>query len=192
MIDRAIWGIVKDKVTDIQYRRLEALYGRNEEGKGVREVARAEGVDHAGLVRSRDGALARLAGDWRLWAFWLFGAPSVVTNPYVLEDDATTADKHYVANTGTRTPLRGPDDGVTDDPDARDQWGEVQLYPAGTSWSSDSDGGAPSEMEAYGDGWIAYHEEKSRNPYRKENLRAAWKSGYDDAGNVCPKIYETT
>jgi hypothetical protein len=189
MIDRAIWGIVKDKVTDTQYRRLEALYGRNEEGMGVREVARAEGVDHAGLVRSRDGALNRLRNDWRLWTFWLFGAPSVVTNPHVVEENAT-ADRHYVSNTGDRTPIYGPEDSVGDDPDARDQWGEVYLRPSGTQWSADGDGGAPSEMEAYGDGWIAYHEEKSRNPYRKENLRAAWQAGYTDAGNVCPETYE--
>jgi hypothetical protein len=185
MIDRTIWAIVRDKVTDIQYRRLEALYGRNEEAMGVREAARAEGVRLGVLQRSRDGALARLADDWRLWAFWLFGPSSVGVNPHVVDENAT-ADRHFVSNAGIRTPIYGPDDSVGDDPDARGQWGEVYLRPSGTQWSADGDGSAPSEMEAYGDGWIAHHEEKSKNPYRRDNLRAAWQAGYADAGTATP------
>lgn len=59
----------------------------------------------------------------------------------------------------------------------------LSLRPGEDGWESDRYNSRPSYLEAYGDGWIAFHENGSENenPYNAEDLHQAWRDGFQDA-----------
>jgi hypothetical protein len=165
-VERAIRGILREKLTETQYRRVALLYGFDGPEMGVREVARAEGRDKVAIQKSRDAMLRKLANDWRLWGLWLL-------------QDVRVPDSDRV------------EDGVWDAED--DIGGTVELRPSGTRWESDgyrSNPGQTSrhvpppslEMECEANGWLAYNEGLTlqQNPYAG-HLAERWATGWSEA-----------
>ena len=199
-MQRSIRLILADKLTEVQNRRMTLLFGLDGgPGMGVREAARAEGVRLFAVQKSAEGAVARLANDWRLWGYWLLQDDGVVDS-YGTEETPL----HLRARNGaTRTrPVKSPDDPrnqnlkqeiVQPDDDAawgdveageKDGFGAYELRRGDDAWESDAHNPAPSTTEAYGDGWIARNENvpESENPYNGEKLQRAWRDGWNDAG----------
>lgn len=169
-IPAAVWGIVQDRTTPIQYRRLRRLAELpGSLTDGMRQVGREEKVDHKNISRSVQLGLRRCEGDIRLWMFWLFGARPISRRPTSYwSDESTDAEREL-----------SPAD-LTDEESAGGWQGHVP-HANSAEWESDAYN-SPSPVERQADGYIAYHDgaKLRQNPYNGPHGEA-WATGWQMA-----------
>ena len=168
-VPRGVRAILMANLTDVQYRRLALLYGFDGPAMSQRAAAEVEGVAQPTVKESHDAALEKLRDNGYLWLLWLLTS----SNP--ISSDLGENGPH---------PSGGSPDPLQSDFQP-DRFGGYELRPGEDKYESDSPdaGNLPTVEEAYTDGWLAEREGLGRraNPYRDNDLRAAWREGWDEA-----------